>query len=68
MSKTRRVPQRVRAIRRLAKLRETFGPDAAAERERLLRACGRARVGEHGVSCSRARHSLRAMPCFFIMR
>src|SRR5262249_33964180 len=43
MSKTRRVPQRARAIRRLAKLRETFGPDAAAERERLLRACGRAR-------------------------
>ena len=42
MSKTRRVPQRARAIRRLAKLRETFGPDAAAERERLLRACGRA--------------------------
>jgi hypothetical protein len=43
VSKTRRVPQRARAIRRLAKLRETFGPDAAAERERLLRACGRAR-------------------------
>ena len=43
MSKTRRVPRRARAIRRLAKLRETFGPDAAAERERLLRACGRAR-------------------------
>jgi hypothetical protein len=42
VSKTRRVPQRARAIRRLAKLRETFGPDAAAERERLLRACGRA--------------------------
>ena len=42
MSKTRRVPQRARAIRRLAKLRETFGPDAAAEREQLLRACGRA--------------------------
>ena len=42
MSKTRRLPQRARAIRRLAKLRETFGPDAAAERERLLRACGRA--------------------------
>ncbi|MGC1960739.1 MAG: hypothetical protein WA683_24320, partial [Pseudolabrys sp.] len=42
MSKTRRVPQRASAIRRLAKLRETFGPDAAAERERLLRACGRA--------------------------
>ena len=39
----RRVPQRTRAIRRLAKLRETFGPDAAAERERLLRACGGAR-------------------------
>jgi len=33
----------VRAIRRLAKLRETFGHDAAAERERLLRNCGRAR-------------------------
>ena len=43
MNKTRRVPRRARAIRRLAKLRETFGPDAAAERERLLRACGRAR-------------------------
>ena len=43
MSKTRRVPQRARALRRLARLRETFGPDAAAERERLLRACGRAR-------------------------
>src|SRR5215472_13767010 len=43
VSKTRRVPQRARAIRRLAKLRETFEPDAAAERERLLRACGRAR-------------------------
>src|SRR5262249_266916 len=43
VGKTRRVPQRARAIRRLAKLRETFGPDAAAERERLLRACGRAR-------------------------
>jgi hypothetical protein len=43
VSKTRRVPQRARTIRRLAKLRETFGPDAAAERERLLRACGRAR-------------------------
>src|SRR5262249_17495852 len=43
VSKTRRVPQRARAIRRLAKLRETFGPDTAAERERLLRACGRAR-------------------------
>ena len=42
MSKTRRVPQRARAIRRLARLRETFGPDAAAEREQLLRACGRA--------------------------
>jgi hypothetical protein len=42
VSKTRRVPQRTRAIRRLAKLRETFGPDAAAERERLLRAYGRA--------------------------
>ena len=42
MSKTRRVPQSARAIRRLAKLRETFGPDAAAEREQLLRACGRA--------------------------
>jgi hypothetical protein len=28
----------------------------------------RARVGEHGVSCSRALHSLRPMPCFFIMR
>src|SRR5262245_25453629 len=42
VSKTRRVPQRTRAIRRLAKLRETFGPAAAAERERLLRACGRA--------------------------
>src|SRR5262247_1397091 len=38
-----RVPQRARAIRRLAKLRETFGPDAAAKRERLLRACGGAR-------------------------
>ena len=43
MSKTRRVPQRARTIRRLAKLRETFGPDAAAKRERLLRACGRGR-------------------------
>jgi hypothetical protein len=43
VSKTRRVPQRARAIRRLAKLRETFGPDTAAERERLLRACGGAR-------------------------
>ena len=43
MSKTRRVPQRARAIRRLAKLRETFGPDTAAERERLLRACRGAR-------------------------
>ena len=43
MNKTRRVPQRARAIRRLAKLREIFGPDAAAKRERLLRACGRAR-------------------------
>lgn len=42
MSKTRRVPQRARAVRRLAKLREIFGPDAAAERERLLRTCGRA--------------------------
>jgi hypothetical protein len=39
VSKTRRVRQRARAIRRLAKLRETFG-SAAAERERLLRACG----------------------------
>jgi hypothetical protein len=43
VSKTPRVPQRTRAIRRLAKLRETFGPDAAAKRERLLRACRRAR-------------------------
>ena len=43
MSKTRRVSQRVRAIRRLAKLREAFGPDAASERERLLRVCVGAR-------------------------
>jgi hypothetical protein len=43
VSKTGPVPQRVRAIRRLARLRETFGPAAAAERERLLRACGGAR-------------------------
>ena len=43
MSKTRRIPQPARAIRRLAKLREIFGPAIAAERERLLRACGRAR-------------------------
>jgi hypothetical protein len=43
VSKTRLVPQRARAIRRLAGLRETFGPDAAAERARLLRACGGAR-------------------------
>ena len=35
MSKTRRVPQRARAIRRLAKLREIFGPDAAIARERV---------------------------------
>jgi hypothetical protein len=43
VSKTGRVSQRVRAIRRLAKLRETFGPDAASEREWLLRVCGGAR-------------------------
>src|SRR4029450_12033039 len=43
VSKTRSVPKRARAIRRLAKLRETFGPDAAAERQRLLRACRGAR-------------------------
>ena len=61
VSKTRRVPKRARAIRRLVKLRETFGPDAAAERERLLRACGRARRRTEGARtrCTR-RCALRA--------